>query len=246
MRGVILAGGTGSRLHPLTRVTNKHLLPVYDQPMIFYSVRALVSAGIDRILIVTGGNAAGDFLPLLGNGEQFGLKHIDYTYQERPGGIAQALALAEHWSGGDAVCVLLADNIFEFSIAGAVRRFRGSGARGARLLLAEVKDPSAYGVAVLDGDRIVRIEEKPTTPTSRYAVTGCYLFDARVFKFIEGLRPSARGELEVTDVNNAYIAEGALTFEIIHGYWADCGESFLSYKRAIDLVAELGANKGET
>jgi len=240
---VILAGGSGSRLYPLTRVTNKHLLPVYDQPMIYYAVRTLVSAGIDRILIVTGGNHAGDFLPLLGNGETFGIKHIDYTYQERAGGIAQALGLARHWSDGDAVCVLLGDNIFEYSIKGAITRFKQGGERGARLLLVEVDDPTAYGVAAIEGDRIVRIDEKPTTPPSRYAVTGCYLYDSRVFDLAERLRPSARGELEITDVNNGYIAAGELTFERVTGYWADCGESFQSYLRAANLVAERGANK---
>ena len=245
MRGVILAGGSGSRLYPLTRITNKHLLPVYDKPMIYYAVEAFVSAGIERILIVTGGNHAGDFLPLLGNGEAFGLKHIDYTYQEHAGGIAQALGLARHWSDGDAVCVMLGDNIFEHSIGGAVRRFAEGGSRGARLLLAEVDDPSAYGVAVIEEGRIVRIEEKPTRPRSRYAVTGCYLYDAHVFEFAERLTPSKRGELEITDVNNAYIESGRVEFDHVTGYWADCGESFGSYLRAANVVAERGANKIE-
>lgn len=243
MRGVILAGGSGSRLYPLTRITNKHLLPVFDEPMIYYAVRAMVSAGIDRILVVTGGNHAGDFLPLLGNGEAFGLKHIDYTYQEKAGGIAQALGLARHWSDGHSVCVMLGDNIFEYSIKGAIARFEQGGERGARLLLAEVEDPSAYGVAVVEDEKIVRIDEKPAAPRSRYAVTGCYLYDPRVFDLAEQLRPSARGELEITDVNNAYIATGQLTFEHVTGFWADCGESFDSYLRAANLVAQRGANK---
>ncbi len=245
MRGIVLAGGSGSRLYPLTRVTNKHLLPVYDKPMIYYAVGALVSAGIEQILVVTGGNSAGDFLPLLGNGESLGLKHIDYTYQEKAGGIAQALSLARHWSDGDAVCVMLGDNIFERSIRGAVERFRSQGANGARLILAEVEDPSAYGVAAISDGRITHIDEKPATPPSRYAVTGCYLYDPRVFEITQTLRPSARGELEITDVNNEYIRLGALSFEVTTGYWADCGESFDSYLRACNLVAQKGANKGD-
>jgi glucose-1-phosphate thymidylyltransferase len=245
MRGIVLAGGSGSRLYPLTRITNKHLLPVYDKPMIYYAVGALVAAGIEQILVVTGGNHAGDFLPLLGNGESFGLKHIDYTYQEHAGGIAQALSLAKHWSDGDPVCVMLGDNIFEFSIRDSVREFERSGSTGARLLLAEVDDPSAYGVAVMKDERIVRIDEKPTSPASRFAVTGCYLYDARVFDYAEELQPSARGELEITDVNNHYVRSGALSFDRLKGYWADCGESFQSYLRAINLVATHGANKVE-
>jgi len=242
MRGIVLAGGSGSRLYPLTRVTNKHLLPVYDRPMVYFSIEALVGAGIDRVLIVTGGNHAGEFLPLLGNGAQFGLRHVDYTFQEKAGGIADALGLARHFSGGDPVCVLLADNIFEHSIAGAVQRFRGQGG-GARVLLAEVDHPEHYGVATVDGDRVVRIDEKPERPASRLITTGCYLYDGRVFDIVEGLSPSARGELEITDVNNAYIAAGQLRHEVVRGYWADCGESIDSYYRAIKLVTEHGANK---
>jgi len=244
VRGIILAGGSGSRLYPLTRITNKHLLPVYDKPMVYYAVEALVSADIDRVLIVAGGAEAGGFLPLLGNGAQFGLRHIDYTYQERPSGIADALRLARHFSDGQAVCVMLADNIFEYAIAGAVRRFNAQGG-GARVLLAEVEDPEHYGCPVFGADGIARIEEKPTHPASRYAVTGCYLYDARVFDIADRLKPSERGELEITDVNNAYLAEGTLQHEVLRGYWADCGESFGSYRRAIDLVATRGANKGD-
>jgi len=237
-----LAGGHGTRLYPLTRITNKHLLPVYDRPMVYFAIEALVGAGIDRILIVTGGNHAGEFLPLLGNGSAFGLKHLDYTFQERPTGIADALGLAEHFAEGDAVCVMLADNIYEYSIARSVQRF-GTQTKGARLLVAEVEEPQHYGVPVFDGGRIVKIEEKPEKPASRSAVTGCYLYDADVFSIVGGLTPSQRGELEITDVNNAYLRRGALEFDRLEGFWADCGESFGSYLRAANLVAERGANK---
>jgi glucose-1-phosphate thymidylyltransferase len=242
VKGIVLAGGSGSRLYPLTRITNKHLLPVYDRPMVYFAVEALVTAGVERILIVTGGNHAGEFLPLLGNGSQFGLRHLDYTFQERAGGIADALALAEHFADRDAVCVMLADNIFERSIEGAVERFRRQGT-GARVLLAEVPEPQHYGVPALEGGRIVRIEEKPAQPASPYAVTGCYLYDADVFRIVPTLRPSKRGELEITDVNNAYIARGTMSHEVVEGFWADCGESFDSYLAASNLVAENGANK---
>ena len=245
MRGIVLAGGSGSRLYPLTRITNKHLLPVYDRPMIYYSIELLAGAGIDRILVVTGGNHAGEFLPLLGNGSSFGLRHIDYTYQERPSGIADALGLARHFADGDSVCVVLADNIFEWSMRPVVERFERQGA-GARILLAEVERPSEYGVAVFEGRRIVRIDEKPPAPASRYAVTGCYFYDASVFSIVETLKPSGRGELEITDVNNAYLARGALEHELLSGYWGDCGESFDSYLRVANLVAERGANKAAT
>lgn len=242
MNGIVLAGGSGSRLYPLTRITNKHLLPVYNQPMIYFPIQLLVSAGIDRILIVTGGNHAGEFLPLLGNGSMFGLKHLDYTHQERPAGIADALRLARYFAGGDEVCVILADNIFEYCIRPAVEAFRREGG-GARILLAEVEHPEAYGVPVFEDGRIVRIEEKPTAPASRYAVTGCYLYDPDVFAIVRTLKPSQRGELEITDVNNAYIARGELEYDIVEGYWADCGESFDSYLQANNLVARHGANK---
>jgi glucose-1-phosphate thymidylyltransferase len=242
VKGVVLAGGSGSRLYPLTRITNKHLLPVYNQPMIYYPMQLLVAAGIDRILVVTGGNHAGEFLPLLGNGSAFGLKHVDYTYQERPAGIADALGLARHFVGDESLCVVLADNIYEYSIRSAVERFDAQSG-GARVLLAQVERPEQYGVPVLAGDRIVRIEEKPKSSPSNYAVTGCYLYDNRVFDIVSNLEPSARGELEITDVNNAYIARGELQHEILTGYWADCGESFDSYLRANNLVAQHGANK---
>jgi glucose-1-phosphate thymidylyltransferase len=245
LKGVILAGGSGSRLYPLTRITNKHLLPIYNQPMIYYPIQLLVSVGIDRILVVTGGNHAGEFLPLLGNGEAFGLKHLDYTYQERAGGIADALALSRHFVGDESVCVVLADNLFEYSIQATVSRFE-SQAGGARILLAEVDHPEQYGVAVFEGDRITRIEEKPKHPASRFAVAGCYFYDQRVFEIVQQLVPSARGELEITDVNNAYLKRGELRHDILEGYWADCGESFDSYLRANNLVAERGANKRPT
>jgi len=242
VKGIILAGGSGSRLYPLTRITNKHLLPVYDQPMIYFAIQQLVGAGIDRILIVTGGNHAGEFLPLLGNGAAFGLKHLDYTYQEKPAGIADALALARHFVAGDEVCVVLGDNIFEHSIAPHAERFRQQGG-GARVLVADVEHPEWYGVPTLRGGRIVRIEEKPSQPASRLAVAGCYFYDPDVFSVVETLVPSKRGELEITDVNNAYLEKELLQHDVVDGYWADCGESFASYLRAQNLVAERGANK---
>jgi len=242
LRGVILAGGSGSRLYPLTRITNKHLLPVYDRPMVYFAVEALVGAGIDRILVVTGGNHAGEFLPLLGNGSAFGLRHLDYTFQEHASGIADALGLARHFADGDSVCLMLADNVFEWSLRPSVLRFLAQGG-GARLLLSQVDHPQHYGVPALQDGRIVRIDEKPAQPPSQYAVTGCYFYDSNVFSIVETLVPSHRGELEITDVNNGYIARGGLQHEILEGYWADCGESFDSYTRATNLVAKRGANK---
>ena len=241
MKGVILAGGLGTRLYPLTKVTNKHLLPVYDKPMIFYPIQTLINAGIHDIMLVTGGNNAGDFLRLLGNGKDFGLAHINYTYQEGEGGIAEALRLAEYWAGGDRVCVVLGDNIIEKNIAKAVASYLEQKS-GAKILLKEVPDPERFGVPVLEGDRVVRIEEKPKRPASRYAVTGIYLFDGRVFEIIKTLKPSARGELEITDVNNAYIARQELTWDVLDGWWTDAG-TFESLCRATNLVAETGANK---
>jgi glucose-1-phosphate thymidylyltransferase len=236
MKGVVLAGGTGSRLYPLTKITNKHLLPVYDKPMIFYPIEMLVEAGIRDILIVTGGRNAGDFLRLLGNGKQFGLSHLNYTYQEGEGGIADALALAEHFADGSKICVVLGDNLIEGSIRGAVEAFQ-SQPRGARILLKEVPDAERFGVAELEGDRIVGIEEKPNRPKSRYAVTGIYMYDGTVFDKIRRLTPSERGELEITDVNNAYIREGTMTFSFLEGWWTDAG-TFDSLLRAANLVAE--------
>ena len=241
MKGIILAGGLGTRLLPLTKVTNKHLLPVYDRPMIYYPVRTLIDAGITDILIVTGGNHAGDFLKLLGNGSDFGLRHINYTYQEGEGGIAAALSLAEFFAASEKVCVILGDNIIERNIRHAVEAFEGQGS-GGQILLKEVPDPQRFGVPVFDGDRLVRIEEKPKNPQSKYAVTGIYMYDRTVFDIIKTLKPSDRGELEITDVNNAYIDRGEMTWEVLEGWWSDAGtfESLLSASR---LVAETGANK---
>jgi glucose-1-phosphate thymidylyltransferase len=238
MKGVVLAGGKGTRLAPLTRITNKHLLPVYDRPMIYYPIQTLVDAGIQEILIVTGGNHAGDFLQLLANGKEFGLKHLDYTYQEGEGGIADALKLAEHFADGQKICVILGDNIVERSIRGAVEDFRKQ-ERGAKILLKEVHDAERFGVAEIQGDRIVGIEEKPNRPKSNHAVTGFYMYDATVFEKIRTLKPSGRGELEITDVNNAYIREGSLTFGFLEGWWTDAG-TFESLLRASNLVADSG------
>ena len=236
MKGVILAGGTGSRMLPLTRVSNKHLLPVYDRPMIFYPIETLVRTGITDIMIVTGGNSAGEFLRLLGNGKEFGLKDIFYTYQEGDLGIADALKLAEHFSEGQRIVVILGDNILEKDITPYVRAFEKQPS-GARLLLKEVPDPQRFGVPVMQDGRIVRIEEKPARPQSAYAVTGVYMYDQRVFDFCRGLTPSARGELEITDVNNAYIKQGDLAFDVLDGWWTDAG-TFESYFLANKLVAE--------
>ena len=240
MKGVILAGGLGTRLYPLTKVTNKHLLPVYDKPMIYYPIQTLINAGIDDILIVTGGNNAGDFLKLLGNGKEFGLRHINYTYQEGEGGIAEALRLAEFFSSGEKICVVLGDNIIEKNIRRAVENFRRQ-KEGAKILLKEVPDPQRFGVAELKGDRIARIEEKPKKPKSQYAVIGIYLFDREVFNIIKTLRPSDRGELEITDVNNRYIEKRLMTWDILEGWWTDAG-TFESLLRVNQLVAETGAN----
>jgi len=241
MKGIVLAGGLGTRLDPLTRITNKHLLPVYDKPMIYYPIETLVNAGITDILIVTGGRNAGDFLRLLGNGREFGLKHINYTYQEGEGGIAEALGLAEHFADGQKICVVLGDNLIEGCIADAVEDFKQQ-PRGAKLLLKQVPDAERFGVAEVDGDRIIGIEEKPARPRSNYAVTGIYLYDETVFDKIRTLKPSGRGELEITDVNNLYIQEQTLTFAILEGWWTDAG-TIDSLRRATNLVAETGANK---
>lgn len=282
MKGVILCGGTGSRLLPMTRVTNKHLLPVYDRPMVYYPLQQLVHAGIREILLVTGGEYAGDFLRLLGNGRDFGLDHLDYTYQDGAGGIAEALGLAEHFADEEPVVVLLGDNIFQDPLAGAVEAYRDQGS-GAMILLKEVADPERFGVAEVDedagatgaagvggegkeggrvrgnrkgagskragargagsegGGRVVRIEEKPANPTSPYAVTGCYFFDARVFEIIRGLEPSQRGELEITDVNNRYIGWGEMGYRILDGWWTDAG-TISSLHRAHRLVSEDAEN----
>ncbi len=236
MKGIVLAGGTGSRLFPLTKITNKHLLPIFDKPMIYYPIQTLVDAGIQDLLIVTGGRNSGDFLRLLANGKEFGLKHINYTYQEGEGGIAEALALAEHFAEKSKICVILGDNIIEGSIKQAVDDFKQQD-RGAKILLKEVHDAERFGVAEIQGDRIVGIEEKPVRPKSNYAVTGIYMFDETVFDKTRTLKPSARGELEITDVNNAYIQEGTMTFNYLEGWWTDAG-TFESLMRAANLVYE--------
>jgi dTDP-glucose pyrophosphorylase len=237
MKGIVLAGGLGSRLSPLTRITNKHLLPVFDQPMIYYPIRCLVESGIHDILVVTGGNSAGDFLKLLRNGAEFGLSRIHYAYQEGEGGIAAALSLAEDFADKEPVCVVLGDNILENSIAAFVKKFRHQGS-GAKILLSEVPDPQRFGVPVIEDDRIVRIEEKPADPKSSYAVIGVYMYDNRVFEIIKTLKPSGRGELEITDVNNQYIEWGDLSWDVIDGWWTDAG-TFDSLLHASNLVAEM-------
>ena len=237
MKGVVLAGGTGSRLYPLTKITNKHLLPIYDKPMIYYPIQTLVDAGIKDILLVTGGKNSGDFLRLLANGKQFGLAHLNYTYQEGEGGIAEALSLAEHFADGHRICVILGDNIIQGSIREAVNEFRRQPS-GARILLKEVPDADRFGVAEIQGENIVRIEEKPKSPKSNYAVTGVYMYDETVFDKIKTLVPSNRGEMEITDVNNAYIEEGTMRFNYLDGWWTDAG-TFESLLRAGNLVSAM-------
>jgi glucose-1-phosphate thymidylyltransferase len=240
LKGIVLAGGLGSRLNPLTKVTNKHLLPIHTKPMVYYPIEALVGAGIRDIMIVTGGNNAGDFLRLLGNGKEFGLSHINYTYQEGEGGIAEALSLCRDFAADDRIAVVLGDNIFERSIRPHAEAFLAQ-KKGARVLLKEVPDPERFGVPRLEGDRIVEIIEKPKVPPSTYSVTGVYFYDAQVWEVIEGLEPSARGELEITDVNNFYIRKGQLQYGIMEGWWTDAG-TFESLRRANELVNETGAN----
>jgi glucose-1-phosphate thymidylyltransferase len=242
MKGVILAGGTGSRLFPLTKVTNKHLLPVYDKPMIYYPLECMAKAGIEEVLLVTGGNNSGDFIRLLGNGRDFGLKDLNYTYQDGAGGIAQALGLAEHFAGGESICLILGDNILEHTIGDAARKFEQQ-KQGAKILLAQVENPRAYGVAEMEGDRVARIVEKPKEPKSNWAVIGIYFYDKHVFDIVRKLKPSARNELEITDVNNAYIEEGHMTYDKVHGFWADAGENIDFYLKACNTVAKCGANK---
>jgi glucose-1-phosphate thymidylyltransferase len=239
MKGVVLAGGTGSRLQPLTKITNKHLLPVYDKPMIYYPIQTLVDAGIDDILIVTGGRTAGDFLRLLANGKEFGLRRLHYAYQEGEGGIAEALGLAEEFADGEKICVILGDNIIEKNIRGAADDFRRQ-ARGAKILLKEVTDAERFGVAEISGAHIVGIEEKPKRPKSNFAVTGIYMYDETVFEKVRQIEPSERGELEITDVNNLFIREGTMTFAYLDGWWTDAG-TFESLLRANNLVAQSHA-----
>jgi len=241
MKGVVLAGGIGSRLMPLTRVTNKHLLPVHNLPMIYYPIQALVNVGVSEIVIVTGGHSAGDFLRLLANGKDFGLKQLNYAYQEGEGGIADALRLAEFFADKGPVCVILGDNIIENNFVAAAEGFRKQG-RGAHILLKEVHDPERFGCPAISGGRITIIEEKPRQPKSKYAVTGIYMYDNSVFEKIHRLKPSGRGELEITDINNMYLQEGTLSFSILEGWWTDAG-TFDSLRHATNLVAETGANK---
>jgi glucose-1-phosphate thymidylyltransferase len=241
LKGVILAGGSGSRLFPLTKITNKHLLPVYKEPMIYYPLKTLINVGIDEILIVTGGRNSGDFLRLLSNGKEFGLRHVNYAYQEGEGGIADALRLAEYFANGDRICVILGDNIIEGNILEAAEHFHDQ-PQGAHIVLKEVSKPQRFGVPVFEGDRIVHIEEKPERPSSQYAVTGIYFYDTTVFDRITRLKPSWRGELEITDINNSYLQEGKLTYSFLEGWWTDAG-TFDSLRAATNLVAESGANK---
>ena len=243
MKGVILAGGLGTRLGPLTKITNKHLLPVYDRPMIFYPIQTLINIGVQDILLVTGGHRAGDFLRLLGNGRAFGLKHIHYTYQENEGGIAEALSLAEDFAGGEKICVILGDNLIEKNVRRPADAFREQKS-GARIILKETTEARRFGVAEIRDGRVVGIEEKPQRPKSQYAVTGIYFYDGTVFDVVRTLKPSARNELEITDVNNAYIARGEMTYDLLDGWWSDAG-TIESIYRAATLVLETGANRLE-
>jgi glucose-1-phosphate thymidylyltransferase len=240
MKGVILAGGLGTRLYPLTKITNKHLLPIYSKPMIFYPIETLINAGIKDIMIVTGGSYAGDFLRLMGNGKEFGLKHINYTYQEGEGGIADALSLAEYFADGEPICVVLGDNIIEKNIRKAVRDFENQ-KEGAKILLKEVPDPERFGVAEIEDGKLIGIVEKPSQPKSNLAVIGIYMYDGNVFNIVKTLKPSDRGELEITDVNNAYVQKGIMTWEMLQGWWTDAG-TFESLLRANILVSQTGAN----
>jgi glucose-1-phosphate thymidylyltransferase len=246
MKGVILAGGTGSRLHPLTRITNKHLLPIYDRPMVTYAIEALVNAGLTELMLVTGGMHAGEFFRLLGNGHAHGIDRLFYAYQEEAGGIAEALGLAERFGEGDRICVMLADNVLERSLAQAVENF-ASQERGARILLSPVEEAEHLrhlGVPELDGGgKVVRILEKPERPPSNYAVTGIYFYDESVWSVIPTLEPSGRGELEITDVNNWYVDQGTMEYDVLEGFWGDAGESIDAYYEVNDFVRAKGANR---
>jgi glucose-1-phosphate thymidylyltransferase len=238
VKGVILAGGSGTRLHPLTRITNKHLLPLYDRPMVTYGVEALVKAGIDELMLVTGGTHAGEFFRLLGNGHDYGIDRLFYGYQEEAGGIADALGLAERFVARDKVCVMLADNIFERSLQPIVENFERQ-SEGARIVLSEVAEPEHLrhlGVAVMAGDRVTEILEKPESPPSRFAVTGIYFYDEQVWDVLPTLEPSGRGELEITDVNNWYVGRGEMEADIVDGFWGDAGESIEAYYEVNDFV----------
>lgn len=243
MKGIILAGGNGTRLLPCTRVTNKHLLPVYDKPMIYYPIETLVSGGINEILIITGGNSPGDFLKLLKNGKELGLKEINYAYQEGAGGIADALSLAEDFADGGKITVILGDNIIDDNIKKYVDDFKRQ-EKGAKLFLKEIGDPKRFGVAEIKNGKVIGIEEKPSKPKSNFAVTGIYMYDKQVFDVIKTLKPSGRGELEVTDVNNFYVNQGTATYEILRGYWSDAGK-FESLFLASEFIRNKKALQGE-
>src|ERR1043165_6880005 len=245
MKGVILAGGSGTRLHPLTRITNKHLLRISARPMVTYAIAALVGAGIRELMLVTGGTHAGEFFRLLGNGHEYGIERLFYAYQDKPGGIAEALGLAERFGRGGRIVVMLADNVVERSLAPAVENFRAQD-QGGRILLAQLDEPEHLrhlGVAELDGDRVARIHEKPDEPPSEYAVTGIYFYDEQVWDVIPTLEPSGRGELEITDVNNWYVEQGQMEYDVLEGFWGDAGESIDAYHAVEDFVRKHGANR---
>jgi glucose-1-phosphate thymidylyltransferase len=244
MKGVILAGGSGTRLHPLTRITNKHLLPLYDRPMVTYAVEALVQAGIDELMLVTGGTHAGEFFRLLGNGHEYGIDLLTYGYQDKAGGIAEALGLAERFVGREKVCVMLADNIFEHSLRPIVENFARQ-EKGGRIVLSRVEEDEHLrhlGVAVMDGDRVTEIQEKPESPPSPFAVTGIYFYDEQVWDVIPTLQPSGRGELEITDVNNWYVGGGQMEADTVDGFWGDAGESIDAYYEVNDFVRRNAVN----
>jgi glucose-1-phosphate thymidylyltransferase len=246
MKGVILAGGSGTRLHPLTRITNKHLLPIYDRPMVNYAIEALVQAGVTELMLVTGGTNAGEFFRLLGNGHEYGIDRLFYAYQDSAGGIAEALGLAERFVDRDRCVVMLADNVVERSLKSSVQNFEAQGG-GARILLSQVGDPAHLrhlGVPALEGERVVRIVEKPESPPSDFAVTGIYFYDESVWEVIPTLEPSGRGELEITDVNNAFVQRGAMEYDVLEGFWGDAGESIDAYYEVNDFVRTHGVNKG--
>jgi glucose-1-phosphate thymidylyltransferase len=245
MKGVILAGGSGTRLHPLTRITNKHLLPLHDRPMVTFAVEALVGAGVNELMLVTGGTHAGEFFRLLGNGQAHGIDRLFYAYQEEAGGIADALALAERFVDGDKVCVMLADNLFERSLRPIVENFERQSA-GARVALARLDEDEHLrhlGVAVMDGDRVTKIVEKPEQPPSQFAVTGIYFYDRQVWSVLPTLKPSGRGELEITDVNNWYVEQGQMEADVVEGFWGDAGESIDAYYEVNDFVRHSGVNR---
>jgi glucose-1-phosphate thymidylyltransferase len=245
LKGVILAGGTGSRLHPLTQITNKHLLPIYDRPMINWAIEALVRAGVTDLMLVTGGTHAGEFFRLLGNGHEHGVERLFYAYQEKPGGIAEALGLAERFGRGGRICVMLADNVVEQSLQPVVANF-GAQERGARILLAQVGEPEHLrhlGVPELEDGRVTNIVEKPQDPPSEFAVTGIYFYDEQVWDVLPTLQPSGRGELEITDVNNWYVGRGEMEYDVLEGFWGDAGESIDAYYEVNDYVRANGANK---